>query len=248
MQSVRPTLATESSTADEPPLLRETKLREHTSEDEKPQATDVQGATPSARAPAGDQEGTVPAIISSKSPRGTGARLMAPSMAATSHPARRMPAWTPLFTRGPSASPPSPFQRAALPFITRRLSAAIAQLRVRLAAASSLGHTDTYTQTAQRTSGPTGTEHTGKVAAGQMRGGKVASRASVKRRRACNETDCWSDSDVDQRVGTRVPTMTARRALACLMRRTQPASRIEPRLALCRNSLARVCCVPLPHI
>ena len=29
MQSVRPTLATESSTADEPPLLRETKLREH---------------------------------------------------------------------------------------------------------------------------------------------------------------------------------------------------------------------------
>ena len=60
MQSVRPTLATESSTADEPPLLRETKLREHTSEDEKPQATDVQGATPSARAPAGDQEGTVP--------------------------------------------------------------------------------------------------------------------------------------------------------------------------------------------
>jgi hypothetical protein len=58
----------------------------------------------------------------------------------------------------------------------------------------------------------------------------------------------WSDSDVDQRVGTRVPTMTARRALACLMRRTQPASRIEPRLALCRNSLARVCCVPLPHI
>ena len=70
MQSVRPTLATESSTADEPPLLRETKLREHTSEDEKPQATDVQGATPSARAPAGElQEGTVPAIIpSSKSP------------------------------------------------------------------------------------------------------------------------------------------------------------------------------------
>ena len=122
MQSVRPTLATESSTADEPPLLRETKLREHTSEDEKPQ----------------------------------------------------------------------------LPFITRRLSAAIAQLRVRLAAASSLGHTDTYTQTAQRTSGPTGTEHTGKVAAGQMRGGKVASRASAKRRRACNETGSWSDSDVDQ--------------------------------------------------
>ena len=29
MQSVRPTLATESSTADEPLLLRETKLREH---------------------------------------------------------------------------------------------------------------------------------------------------------------------------------------------------------------------------
>jgi hypothetical protein len=110
MQSVRPTLATESSTADEPPLLRETKLREHTSEDEKPQS---------------------------------------------------------------------------LPFITRRLSAAIAQLlRVRLAAASSLGHTDTYTQTAQRTSGPTGTEHTGKVVAGQMRGSKVASRASA------NEAAC----------------------------------------------------------
>ena len=113
IQSVRPTLTTESSTADEPPLLRETKLREHTSEDEKPQ----------------------------------------------------------------------------LPFITRRLSAAIAQLRVRLAAASSLGHTDTYTQTAQRTSVPTGTKHTGNVVAGQVRGGKVASRASAKRRRACNETD-----------------------------------------------------------
>ena len=90
-------------------------------------------------------------------------------------------------------------QRAALPFIIRRLSAAIAQLRVRLAAASSLGHTDTYTQPAQRTSGPTGTEHTGKAAAGQMRGGTVASRASATRRRACNETNSWSDSDdVDQ--------------------------------------------------
>ena len=37
----------------------------HTGDDKKPQATDVQGATPSARAPAEDQEGTVPAIISS---------------------------------------------------------------------------------------------------------------------------------------------------------------------------------------
>ena len=73
-----------------------------------------------------------------------------------------------------------------------RLSAAIAQLRVRLAAASSLGHTDTYTQTAQRTSVPTGTKHTGNVVAGQVRGGKVASRASAKRRRAC---DSWSETD-----------------------------------------------------
>ena len=42
----------------------------HAGDDEKTQATDVQGATPSARAPAGElQEGTVPAIIpSSKSP------------------------------------------------------------------------------------------------------------------------------------------------------------------------------------
>ena len=44
--------------------------RLHAGDDEKTQATDVQGATPSARAPAGElQEGTVPAIIhSSKSP------------------------------------------------------------------------------------------------------------------------------------------------------------------------------------
>ena len=76
-------------------------------------------------------------------------------------------------------------QRAALPFITRRLTAAIAQLRVRLAAASSLGQTDILSQLAQRASGPTRvTEHTGKAAAGQMRGGKAApSAASAKNRR-----------------------------------------------------------------
>ena len=84
-------------------------------------------------------------------------------------------------------------QRAALPFITRRLSAAIAQLRVRYAAASPLGQTDILFQLAQRASGPTRvTEHTGKAAAGQMRGGEAASRASAKRRRAC---DSWSETD-----------------------------------------------------
>ena len=198
MQSVRPTLATESSTADEPPLLRETKLREHTSEDEKPQATDVQGATPSARAPAGDQEGTVPAIISSKSPTRHGCQANgALDGSNISSCTKDAGLDSSLYSRAECLAAVT-IQRAALPFITRRLSAAIAQLRVRLAAASSLGHTDTYTQTAQRTSGPTGTEHTGKVAAGQMRGGKVASRASAKRRRACNETGSWSDSDVDQ--------------------------------------------------
>ena len=36
------------------------------------------------------------------------------------------------------------------------------------------------------------TEHTGKAAAGQMRGGEAASRASAKRRRAC---DSWSETD-----------------------------------------------------
>ena len=36
MQSVRPTLATESSTADEPLLLRETKLREHKAASSRP--------------------------------------------------------------------------------------------------------------------------------------------------------------------------------------------------------------------
>ena len=84
-------------------------------------------------------------------------------------------------------------QRAALPFITRRLSAPFAQLRVRYAAASSLGQTDILFQLAQRASGPTRvTEHTGKAAAGQMRGGEAASRASAKRRRAC---DSWSETD-----------------------------------------------------
>ena len=84
-------------------------------------------------------------------------------------------------------------QRAALPFITRRLSAAIAQLRVRYAAASSLGQTDILFQLAQRASGLTMvTEHTGKAAAGQMRGGEAASRASAKRRRA---RDSWSETD-----------------------------------------------------
>ena len=43
-------------------------------------------------------------------------------------------------------------QRAALPFITCRLTAAIAQLRVRLAAASSLGQTDILSQLASPTS------------------------------------------------------------------------------------------------
>ena len=114
MQSVRPTLATESSTADEPPLLRETKLQEHTSEDEKPQLA------------------------------------LASSLAASRRPDR-------------------------------------AQLRVRYAAANSLGQTDILSQLAQRASGPTRvTEHTSKAAAGQIRGGEVASRASAKRRRACD--------------------------------------------------------------
>ena len=171
----------------------------HTSDDEKPQATDVQGATPSARAPAGDQEGTVPAIISSKSPTRHGCQANgALDGSNISSCTKDAGLDSSLYSRAECLAAVT-IQRAALPFITRRLSAAIAQLRVRLAAASSLGHTDTYTQTAQRTSGPTGTEHTGKVAAGQMRGGKVTSRVSAKRRRACNETDSWSDSDdVDQ--------------------------------------------------
>ena len=70
---------------------------------------------------------------------------------------------------------------------------AIAQLRVRYAAASPLGQTDILSQLAQRASGLTMvTEHTGKAAAGQMRGGEAASRASAKRRRAC---DSWSETD-----------------------------------------------------
>jgi len=165
--------------------------RLHISDDEKPQATDVQGATPSARAPAGDQEGTVPALISSKSPTRHGCQANgALDGSNISSCAKDAGLDSSLYSRAECLAAVT-IQRAALPFITRRLSAAIAQLRVRLAAASSLGHTDTYTQTAQRTSGPTGTEHTGKVAAGRMRGGKVASRASVKRRCACNETDSW---------------------------------------------------------
>ena len=148
--------------------------------------------------PPGDQEGTVPAIISSKSPTRHGCQANgALDGSNISSCTKDAGLDSSLYSRAEFLAAVT-IQRAALPFITRRLSAAIAQLRVRLAAASSLGHTDTYTQTAQRTSGPTGTEHTGKVAAGQMRGDKVASRASAKRRRACNETGSWSDSDVDQ--------------------------------------------------
>ena len=193
MQSVRPTLATESSTADEPPLLRETKLREHTSEDEKPQATDVQGATPSARAPAGDQEGTVSAIISSKSPTRHGCQANgALDGSNISSCTKDAGLDSSLYSRAECLAAVT-IQRAALPFITRRLSAAIAQLRVRYAAASSLGQTDILFQLAQRASGLTMvTEHTGKAAAGQMRGGEAASRASAKRRRAC---DSWSETD-----------------------------------------------------
>ena len=81
-------------------------------------------------------------------------------------------------------------QRAALPFITRLLTAAIAQLRVRLAAASSLGQTDILSQLAQRASGLTMvTEHTGKAAAGQMRGGKAATSAAGAKNRREHDND-----------------------------------------------------------
>ena len=45
------------------------------------------------------------------------------------------------------------------------------------------------------------TEHTGKAAAGQMRGGEVASRASAasaKRRRACDSCSETDSGDVDE--------------------------------------------------
>ena len=81
-------------------------------------------------------------------------------------------------------------QRAALPFITCRLTAAIAQLCVRLAAASSLGQTDILSQLAQRASGLTMvTEHTGKAAAGQMRGGKAATSAAGAKNRRDHDND-----------------------------------------------------------
>ena len=166
--------------------------RLHISDDEKPQATDVQGATPSARAPA-DQEGTVPAIISSKSPTRHGCQangaLHGSNISSCTKDAGLDSS---LYSRAQCLAAVT-IQRAALPFITRRLSAAIAQLRVRYAAASSLGQTDILFQLAQRASGLTMvTEHTGKAAAGQMRGGEAASRASAKRRRAC---DSWSETD-----------------------------------------------------
>ena len=167
--------------------------RLHISDDEKPQATDVQGATPSARAPAGDQEGTVPALISSKSPTRHGCQANgALDGSNISSCAKDAGLDSSLCSRAQYLAAVT-IQRAALPFITRRLSAAIAQLRVRYAAASSLGQTDILFQLAQRASGPTiVTEHTGKAAAGQMRGGEAASRASAKRRRAC---DSWSETD-----------------------------------------------------
>ena len=167
--------------------------RLHTSDDEKPQATDVQGATPSARAPAGDQEGTVPAIISSKSPTRHGCQANgALDGSNISSCTKDAGLDSSLYSRAQCLAAVT-IQRAALPFITRRLSAAIAQLRVRYAAASSLGQTDILFQLAQRASGLTMvTEHTGKAAAGQMRGGEAASRASAKRRRAC---DSWSETD-----------------------------------------------------
>ena len=82
-------------------------------------------------------------------------------------------------------------QRAALPFITRRLSAAIAQLRVRLRCGQ-LARTNRHplTELAQRASGPTRvTEHTGKAAAGQMRGGKAATSAAGAKNRRDHDND-----------------------------------------------------------
>ena len=72
-------------------------------------------------------------------------------------------------------------QHASLRFLDRRRSAAVARLRVLLTEVS-LGHTDILFPTAQRTSGPTGTEQLD-TTGGSMRGRKAASSAARAKER-----------------------------------------------------------------
>ena len=221
MQSVRPTLATESSTADEPPLLRETKLREHTSEDEKPQATDVQGATPSARAPAGDQEGTVPAIISSKSPTRHGCQANgALDGSNISSCTKDAGLDSSLYSRAECLAAVT-IQRAALP----PSSLAASRRPSRSCASASLRPARSDTQT------PTPKPRSGRLAPrapstrARLRPGRCAAARWPRGRARRGGVRAMRPVPGQTRMSTsRVPTMTARRALACLMRRTQPAS------------------------
>ena len=174
MQSVRPTLATESSTADEPPLLRETKLQEHTSEDEKPQLA-LASSLAASRRPS----------------RSCASASLRPARSVTQTPTPK--------PRSGRLAPRAPSTRARL-WPGRCAAARWPRGRAR-------------------------------------RGGVRAMRPIFLVRLGC----------VDQRVGCLLET----RPGVSHVRRTQPASRIEPRLALCRNSLARVpclLCAPPTHI
>jgi hypothetical protein len=79
-------------------------------------------------------------------------------------------------------------QDYAMLLLNRRRTAAVARLRVLLTEVSPLGHTDTYTQPAQRTSGPTGTEHLD-TTDGSTRGRKAASNAARAKERRVQSSE-----------------------------------------------------------
>ena len=130
MQSVRPTLATlRAGTADEPPRCCARRSCESTPAKTRNRRRRMCRVRPP---PPGDQEGTVPAIISSKSPTRHGCQANgALDGSNISSCTKDAGLDSSLYSRAEFLAAVT-IQRAALPFITRRLSAAIAQLRVRL--------------------------------------------------------------------------------------------------------------------
>ena len=77
---------------------------------------------------------------------------------------------------------------SVLQMLNRRRTAAVARLRILLTEVSPLGHTDTYTKPAQRTSGPTGTEHLD-TTDGSTRGRKAASNAARAKERRVQSSE-----------------------------------------------------------
>ena len=227
MQSVRPTLATlRAGTADEPPRCCARRSCESTPAKTRNRRRRMCRVRPP---PPGDQEGTVPAIISSKSPTRHGCQANgALDGSNISSCTKDAGLDSSLYSRAECLAAVT-IQRAALPpsslAASRRPSRSCASASLRPA------RSDTQTPTPKPRSGRLAPRapstrarlRPGRCAAARWPRGR-ARRGGVRAMRPIFLVQSWSDSDVDQRVGTRVPTMTARRALACLMRRTQPAS------------------------